>query len=244
MTNQQNHSSIGFPRREEMLALIEDELNPSAKVELLERIKQFEPEDDFGKGLKKYLDQNENSIESLHNWIERSLNRETNKRRYVLNMKYNLAAVASVFIILSIVFSYYITRNESEIWVKYYKTDPGFPVLMGNKAPDAMWMQQYRLGNYQETLQLLNKFQNSDTVRFYRAACYFELDETQKCLNELNRLRNGMQGKTDLLKAFCYWRDGDIKQSRQIFQKLCATENGVAASQACSILEAEFNAQP
>lgn len=244
MKNQHNHLGSEFPEKSEIQELLRGTINSAHAIELLERIKQNEPNDDFGRGLKAYLNQNGASIETLRLWINRVSKRQLNRNRRRQFPNYRHIAAASVIILLSLSIGYIATRNEDQTWKLYYKTDPGFPVLMGNNVLNAKWMQQYRAGNFRETLHLLNSIPNSDTIQYYRAACFFELGEIDSSQMQLNKLNSSMQGRTELLKAFCLWRQGEIQQSIQIFETLCATENGIAASQACRIVSEAFDSRP
>jgi hypothetical protein len=239
MSRSNSHSDKGFPNWDELMAFIENKNAKDEETSMLLRINNNAAKDLAGEGLKKYLQISGNNPQTLRSWINEAKKRPIKaQNRKKIGAK--LAAAASILAIVSIAIYYFAIQSDKNQWKQMYKTDPGFPVLMGSTEENDLWMQQFRYGNYQTALDLLKTKRTNDTTLFYGAICFFELGETNLCLGNLNRMKKNYQGKASLLEAFCSWREGNLLMAKQQFSKLCATENGIAAAQACTILKSAF----
>jgi hypothetical protein len=240
MSKQDAFSDNGFPNWEELLAFIEDKAEANVASDLLLRIMNNRPNDMVGEGLKKYLQKKGHNQQTLRAWIIEAKKRPLKKRNANLFRNYKLAAAASVIIVLSLAIFYYLSQPDRNQWMKWYKTDPGFPILMGNSDTNNLWMQQYRYRNYQTALELMEAEEENDTLLFYKAVCFFELGDTEKSLANLKLIKEDYQDKAILLEAFCYWREGDQPLAKALFSNLCVAENGIPAAEACAIIKSAF----
>jgi hypothetical protein len=240
MSNQETNSDYNFPSWDELLAFIEDKADSNEASDILHRIMKNSPHDLAGEGLKKYLQKKGHNQQTLRAWIIEAKKRPLKRRNANLFLYYKLAAAASVIVVLSLAIFYYVSQPDRNQWMKWYKTDPGFPILMGNSDTNNLWMQQYRYRNYQTALEFMEAEEENDTLLFYKAVCFFELGDTEKSLASLKIIKENYQDKANLLEAFCYWREGDERLAKELFSKLCAAENGIPSAEACAIIKSGF----
>jgi hypothetical protein len=241
MEYKKNNPDAGFPTSEQLKEFLARETNATEKTKFIERIRNNEPVDLAGEGLQKYLQKNDYNLESLGEWIHH-FKPSSGKIRSIHNTNSYFKAAAAILILGIAIGVVLKNQNEATKWKQYYVTDPGLPIEMGSKPIQEIsaWIYQYRTENYESALNQLKNLVSNDTIHFYRASCYFELGETGECITELGAMRSTLQGRSVLLKAFCYWRMGDEKMAKLTFRELCFSENSIASRTACFILTDAF----
>jgi hypothetical protein len=242
---EKNNPDSGFPTWEEINAYLSIEPEEIEKIALIERIRNNKPSDLAGEGLQKFLHNKGYHLDAIRTWIL-EFEPKSNAGRKMRNTNFYIRAMAAV-LLLAIAIAWFLGREKgSTKWRQYYTTDPGMPIEMGGQISSnvSSWSYHYRTGFFESALSELNRLTNNDTIHFYRASCYFELGRAKESLSELAAMQSTLQGRSVLLKAFCYWSLGDEDLAKETYGELCYSENSIASRQACFILTNAFKNEP
>ena len=245
-----NFSDNTFPTWEEIGCLLRDTLGEPEKTLLVERIRRYEPEDDSGKGLKRWLENNNYDLQRAALWLSSVERRIQPKQR---NSSRSLVRYAAAAVLLAaIITGIFLIKPGTPAWQQYYIHDPGFPVFMNTRQVHDEWMQEYREGNFQQALikqaPLAQNAPHNDTLAYYRAVMLFELDSTEEAISQLASAAidssSGYYYSAQLLRGFCLWRLGKLHKAREAFRQVASSPEKMHAATAHSILSKELSAIP
>ena len=199
-----------FPDHHELRALLKGEVNSNVENDLISRIRNHLPYDEFSSGVKDFLEQNQYNLKAMQQWRGQTSERvaakiksdKGNRKGWNLTIK----VAASILILISGVYMYYAVKRTANVeWKAYYNSDPGLPVFMGVNSTNS-WMQYYRAEKYALALNEINlnleQSPANDTLLYYRLVCLFETgllnpDSTYSMTkqNESLHLDNGRRGE-------------------------------------------------
>ena len=242
---EKKNPDVGFPTWEEINTFLSIEPDEIDKIALIERIRNNKPSDLAGEGLQKFLHKKGYHLDAIRTWIH-EFEPKSNARPSMRNSNFYIRATAAA-LLLTIAIAWFLSSQKANTkWKSYYTTDPGMPIEMGSQISSNMstWSYHYRTGYFESALSELNTLTNNDTIHFYRASCYFELGKAKESLSELAAMQSTLQGRSVLLKAFCYWSLGDENIAKETYRELCFSENSIASRQACFILTNAFKNEP
>lgn len=214
-----------FPEKEMLQRFLNGELNESEIEIFIAQVKFNSPENEYGAGVKNFLESNNYNVQKILMWRNIARKRAENKLINKLTSSTNKwLKIAAVLIIgFSTYFLISHTNNSTPSWETTYKKDLGFPVFMGDKNSN-QWMESYRASNYSESLKLINEElkinPTNDTLLYCRIVCLFETNSLQITKPISIAKDQYYFEKTQLIFAYQYWKNDRINKAIDIFAGL------------------------
>lgn len=203
------HNNVTFPSWDEIRMLMEGHLDNEQETILLERIKNSKTNDPAGNALKGLLERNNYKTSALKKSNLRLRNKVTRAYKSGYN-SFPLKRIAAIFILVSGLATVLYLMNSNPDFSKAYTRDPGFPVYLSNENYSNAWMEAYRAGDLNKSLEKILKrddFSVNDTLKYYAAVIYYEDENYEKTLNLLNSIVDStFIYKSIMLKSFSNYK--------------------------------------
>lgn len=209
MDSPEPHNNVVFPSWDEIRLLMEGHLDKEQEAILLERIKNSQTIDPAGNALKGLLERNNYKTSALKKSNLRLRNKVTRAYKSGHN-SFLLKRIAASFVLVSGLATVLYLMNSKPDFSKAYTRDPGFPVYLSNENYSNAWMEAYRAGDLDKSLEkILNRddFSVNDTLKYYAAVIYYEDKNYKKSLSLVNQIADTtIIYKSVILKSFSYYK--------------------------------------
>ncbi|MGY6561269.1 MAG: tetratricopeptide repeat protein [Luteibaculaceae bacterium] len=211
--------------------LVSSNPKPQRVFEILTILKENDFEDEALQGAKLFLEDNKYDINKLREFLNfesfesekiTPLLKKKEVKIISINWYKAIAAVAASFIIGLLSYQLFFSFNP----VKEYKlNDPGLPVFMSSSSAKQFdeFMNAFKLGDYKLATQLSKTLnQDNDSVRYYTALSYLELNNLEQAQLNLKSISKTSKFKPqgNYTLSLIFWKKGDIETARNLLLEI------------------------
>jgi hypothetical protein len=214
-----------FPEKETLQKLLNGGLSDVEINIIVAAVKLHQPKDEFGAGIKRYLEDHGYDARHLMNWhkiAQKRVNQNVRQKgKFPLTGFVKVAAAITLGLGMYSIFNY---KNDSlPSWQSYYTKDAGFPVFMEGRS-DLQWMEYYRASDHTESIKLIEQQlktnPQNDTLLYYKIVCMFELGMPLNKTSLQLPKDSLFNQKSRLILAYSFWRNGMVNEALNEFKNL------------------------
>ena len=159
------------------------------------------------------------------------------------SIKKLIGIAASLLLVASLGLYVFSTSENEELFNQYYIKDNGLPVTMSasNNSLNTV-MNFYKLGNIEEAYTEINKFEENDTILFYKAAVLIELKQYNKANTFLNNISevSAFKQKAQYYYALSLLQENNKEKCKKALQTIVNTKRHKYSEQANQLLNEAF----